>query len=491
MTENMIDLSRLESYKENNRIEAKKALGGLPHSLWETYSAFANTLGGIILLGVEEQKDRSFLVHDLPDPQRLIDEFFSIISQKKYISNNILNREQVRIETLNGKRIVAITVPRAARNQRPVYIGTQVYTGSYRRDGEGDYHCTREEVDRMLDEAEKKGNGNEVLEHSSMEVFHYDTVSAYRTYLKRERPGHVWLALANEVFLEKLGAAAYGKDGRRYPTAAGLLMFGKEKEIVKQYPCYALDYQEQEPAGIWVDRVISDTGDWSGNLFDFFRLVSERIIRKRSFPAVCTKGRKQETPVHRAIREVLANCLVNADYEAKQGVVVRNTGAQVTFENPGSFGIDREQALEGGISSPRNPALIKMFHLINIGNGEGRGLAEIYSFWKAQGWAMPKIREELCPERIQVSLNIEPQENPGNQSSLRQTRKRAAEIVYESQRQQLIDYVTAHIEVTTADAAALLDIGKSGAKQILSKMVEEGILERKGQKGDRTYQLKV
>lgn len=402
MTENMIDLNRLKSYKENNRIEAKKALGGLPHSLWETYSAFANTLGGIILLGVEEQKDRSFLVHDLPDPQRLIDEFFSIISQKKYISNNILNREQVRIETLNGKRIVAI-----------------------------------------------------------------------------------------KVFLEKLGAAAYGKDGRRYPTAAGLLMFGKEKEIVKQYPCYALDYQEQEPAGIWVDRVISDTGDWSGNLFDFFRLVSERIIRKRSFPAVRTKGRKQETPVHRAIREVLANCLVNADYEAKQGVVVRNTGAQVTFENPGSFGIDREQALEGGISSPRNPALIKMFHLINIGNGEGRGLAEIYSFWKAQGWAMPKIREELCPERIQVSLNIEPQENPGNQNSLRQTRKRAAEIVYESQRQQLIDYVTAHIEVTTADAAALLDIGKSGAKQILSKMVEEGILERKGQKGDRTYQLKV
>lgn len=52
----MIDLKAVEKYHENNRIEAKKALGGLPESIWETYSSFANTIGGVILMDLKKTR---------------------------------------------------------------------------------------------------------------------------------------------------------------------------------------------------------------------------------------------------------------------------------------------------------------------------------------------------------------------------------------------------------------------------------------------------
>lgn len=486
MDGSIINMNRLEAYRENNRIEAKKALGGLPHSLWETYSAFANTLGGILLLGVEERKDGSFLVHDLPDPQHLIDEFWSIISDSERVSRNILKPEQVRIEELDGKRIITITVPRAERRERPIYIGTDIYTGSYRRDGEGDYHCSREEIEHMKREAEED-SGRQVLEELSIHQLDENTISRYRKRLSQQRPGHMWLELPKEDFLEKIGAVGQGKDGNRYPTTAGLLMFGKERDIVKKYPCYAVDYQELRTDGIWVDLVISGTGNWTGNLYDFFEIVSEKMIKGMKLPY---KG--IETPVHKAICEVLVNCLVNADYEAKQGVLVQKAGKQLVFENPGTFGVDQEQAVEGGISSPRNPELIQMFHLINIGKGDGKGLSRIYSLWREQGWAMPEIREEFKPERIQVSLVVEKEEqNTGGGKKLREERRKANEVIYESQKQQVIDCVTASIQISTAQTAELLDISKASAKEVLSKMVEEGILERRGDRRNRIYRLKA
>ena len=146
----MIEFDRLSQYKENVYLEAKCAQGGLPHSIWETYSAFANTEGGLILLGVIEQADKSFAPVPLRDIQWLMDEFWLQLGLPGTVSVDILTQDDVFIQQGEGKRILVIAVPPAPAHLRPVYVGADPYTGSYYRSGEADMRMDRAQVDALL-----------------------------------------------------------------------------------------------------------------------------------------------------------------------------------------------------------------------------------------------------------------------------------------------------------------------------------------------------
>jgi hypothetical protein len=107
----------------------------LPHSLWETYSAFANSYGGVILLGVEELPDHSLRVQGLLEPHEMADELWSMLSDPKVVSANILRRDQVWVAGTDYGSVVVVEVPPAERDQLPVYLGGDPFTGSYRRAG--------------------------------------------------------------------------------------------------------------------------------------------------------------------------------------------------------------------------------------------------------------------------------------------------------------------------------------------------------------------
>ena len=146
----MFDFTQISHYRENNRLEAKLATGGLPHSIWETYSAFANSYGGVILLGVEELPDHTLRVQGLLDPQSMVEELIAGLDDPAVVSVNILREEDIQILHVDGGDIVAVTVPMAERDQLPVYIGGSLRRGAYRRSGDGDYHCTQAELNAML-----------------------------------------------------------------------------------------------------------------------------------------------------------------------------------------------------------------------------------------------------------------------------------------------------------------------------------------------------
>ena len=51
---NKAEVKKIIEYGERINLELKKATNSIPKSLWETYSSFANTNGGTIILGIEE-----------------------------------------------------------------------------------------------------------------------------------------------------------------------------------------------------------------------------------------------------------------------------------------------------------------------------------------------------------------------------------------------------------------------------------------------------
>lgn len=454
----MLDLTNIEKYKENNRIEAKKATGGLPKSIWETYSAFANTLGGVILLGVEEYADKSLHPVDLPDPEWLLNDFRDIINDPHRVSVNILSESDVKVHETDGKRIIVINVPRADRSERPVYIDGDPMTGTYRRNGEGDYRCRRDEVHAMLRDAARTTQDMKILEGRDSSVFDADTVSRYRARLKNIKPDDDLCIQDDESLLFSVGAMASGRDGKLCPTAAGLLMFGNVRDIMREYPYYSLEYREEHSEG--TSRVMSGTGDWSGNVYDFFCRVYERIAEGIQVPFnMSTNG---DTPVQSAIREALLNCLINADYYGRKGLVIVRRREMITFSNPGGFRIDVESARHGGISDPRNAGLIRIFSIAGICKSQGSGIAGIYSIWDKNGFYAPEIKEEFQPERITLSLSVLP--DTGKES------------ITAKQKDAIIEFLTDNVTADASVLARILGIKGSSVKELLNHLEAEGFV---------------
>ncbi len=96
---------------ENHEIECKLAEGGLPESIWETYSAFANTDGGTILLGVKEHRE-SFTVNGLTDRQivKYQKNFWSVLNDRNKISKNILLNHHVKVIEYEGKKSLVLSM---------------------------------------------------------------------------------------------------------------------------------------------------------------------------------------------------------------------------------------------------------------------------------------------------------------------------------------------------------------------------------------------
>ena len=392
-----MDIHTLRELAESVELECKLAhgkdgQGEIPRDFWPTYSAMANTHGGLVLLGVREKAGK-FSVAGVHDADKLRRDLFNTLNNRAKVSVNLVSEIDVTVRELSGVRVLEVRIPQATRQQRPVFLNGQPLGNTYRRLHDGDRRCDDEVVKRMLAEQMDDSRDTRILNKFGLDDLERDSLRSYRNAFAVHRPGHPWVALDDMEFLRMLGAwredRASGEVGL---TAAGLLMFGRWPAIPEAFPLYFVDYQEHsgdpDSPTRWLDRVVPD-GAWSGNLYDFFRRVILKLTADLKVPfAVRDAVRIDDTPVHQALREALVNCLIHADYSDRASVRVVKEPAGFSFRNPGAMRISSEQALHGGVSDCRNRTLHQMFLLINLGERAGSGLPKIRSGWEAAGHAL-------------------------------------------------------------------------------------------------------
>lgn len=535
-TPGSFSLELLTTYKESSRLEVKSARGGLPNSLWESYSAFANSDGGVIVLGVKENpKDGALHVEGLDDVHKLMKDFWNTVNNRQKVSSNILTDSMAVPEKLEGKDVIVINVPRAERTSRPVYVGSDPRTGTYRRNFEGDYHCSLEEVALMIRDSALVTDDNKLLTDLDVSVFCYETLKSYRNIFKLVRQNHLWNKEDDAMFLRRIGAVREDKDtGKFHPTVAGLLMFGYEYEITALFPNYFLDYQENRTNGIyarWTDRITSQSGDWSGNVFDFILKVIPKLQSDLKVPFMF-KGnyRDEDTPLHKTVREATVNMLANADFYGRRGVVVQKSAEGFKFANPGSMRVSLTEALQDSASDPRNGVMMKMLAMVEYGERAGSGLQGIFKTWQSVYHCAPKLEVTTSGgvDRTTLTLGFEGHQpdieamkllygNPDElieagdipESSLQingesiQERKSIQEITLQaydsthesiqeiksieesiqeikSNRDKVLYILSRKSSMTLDEVAKIIGLSRIGVQKIASKLQAEGILSRKG-----------
>ncbi len=402
--------------QEDSDLEVKLAggrdgKGWLPEDMWETYSAFANTDGGIILLGVKELKNGKLDPVGMEKPERVLDQLWSHLNNPNKVSKNLLQPSDVtRHVTDRGTWIISIRVPRATRTEQPVFINGNPHSGTYKRLHTGDYRCREEQVNRMLAEKTQDARDARILEGFSLEDIDMDSFKAYRNQLAALKPDHPYNNAENQEFMRLIGG--WARDRQKHVeglTLAGLLMFGKQVSIQEAVNHYFVDYREIPVAGTktqWIDRITPD-GTWSGNLYDFYRRTIKKLFHDIKVPfKLVGQEREDDTPVHKAIREALVNAIIHADYSAPVSILVEKAPDHFGFRNPGRMRIPVDKALEGGTSDSRNRSLQKMFSLINLGEQAGSGISRVVENWKTQHYRMPELWENDEPESTMMRLRM-------------------------------------------------------------------------------------
>lgn len=387
---------------EADDIEAKKAENSLPKSVRETLSAFSNTRGGILLLGVDEEQ--GFTVTGVGNPSKVAADLGSMC-------NTDLEppvRAQIDIIEVGDKSVVTAEVPESEQRSKPCYVKSLgMNRGSYTRVGDADQRLTSYEVQMLMSSSGQPRDDVAPVPAASLEDLDGDAVDRYVKRLLEVRPRSFAQLDLEETLLRS--NVAVRTDVGIVPTLAGLLSLSKFPQ--QWFPQLMLTFVSYPtPEGPAADGVrFLDNVSIEGSIpvmVNEAMAVLRRNMSRRS--VVSGAGRKDlwDYP-EPALREAIVNALVHRDLSPA------SFGAQVQVEmypdrlvirNPGGlFGPVQVWSLgQDTVSSARNSALLRILEEVTLPGDDrsvcenrGSGIRTMINALREYGMSTPLFKDSI------------------------------------------------------------------------------------------------
>lgn len=396
-------IDRLES-RESLDLEFKLAQGNLPNALWETVSAFANTNGGWIVLGVDDSTNPPRFI-GVPRAHERLQDFFNLLHNRNKISYRACAPGDASIEVLGERELIVIRVPAAPRRERPVHIGSNPFQGTFIRAHTGDYRCDERDVNRMIREKSGVGSDSVVLDYYGLEALDQGAVRAYRQRFQNANPDSPFNAYDDPSFLRAIDALKDDPATKRSGvTVAGLLMLGSSQAIRHWRDRHLIEFRLVSESDSWDyrwdDRIVCE-----GNLLETFQIIYPRLTSALPVPfQLDGPYRRAEGPIHVAVREALVNLLVHEDYTETQSSLIVRSARGFFFRNPGTSRVPEADLGISHESDPRNPILVRMMRQIGLADEAGSGMAKIFGAWRESGFVPPSI--QVSTERYEFRIEL-------------------------------------------------------------------------------------
>lgn len=435
---------------ESERIEYKSQM---IDDIYKEVIAFANTDGGVIYIGIDDQGNLTG-IDDVDDTYtRLTNGIRDAIQPDvtMFIRYILQENKVIRIEVGEG-------------SYKPYYLKSKGLkpTGVYVRQGASSVQASSEQIRRMI----KESDGDIFEEMRTVQqdlTFDQAEIAFSRYNVEFTEDKYIALGLRNIHSDQYTNLALILSDQCQHTTK--IAVFGDDANTT---------FKDAKEFGGSIFKQLDDS-------YAYLSLCNRTSATFRGLERI----EKSDYP-EEALREALLNALVHRDYSYSGSIIINVNDVCMEFISIGGLlpGLSADD-IRSGISQPRNRNLAEIFHRLKLIESYGTGIRKIFNLYK-DSVVQPRI--EVTPNTFKLILPNMNAETEANDSII--SENTSAPVVITPQMKTVLDYLAEYGEMGDEDLQELLNVKKTRAYLLARQMNENGLIEIVGRGAGKKYKLK-